>query len=170
MQRCWHVFSLTVLAVVLLAPTFAAAGNPPAYVTTRTLSWQLANKLAVAALTACSNKGYQVAVAVTDRNGLLLAFARDPLSGPHTIVLSQRKAYTAATYQASTAELVNRQELRFTPGVILLDGGLPISVGGHFYGAVGVSGAPRKITSGDLDQACAQAGINAIREQLEFAE
>jgi uncharacterized protein GlcG (DUF336 family) len=33
-------------------------------------------------------------------------------------------------------------------------------------GAVGVSGAP----GGDLDEACAQAGVDAVMEELEFAE
>jgi uncharacterized protein GlcG (DUF336 family) len=172
MRRQTRILCATALTPLLLLASgnSLAADEPRPYVTTRILSAALANKIATTALAECSRKGYQVSVAVTDRSGQLLAFARDPLAGPHTITVSQRKAYTAATYQTSTADMVNRQELRFTPRVILLGGGLPIRVGGQFYGAVGVSGAPREKTSGDLDEACARAGINAVQEQLEFAE
>ena len=45
-------------------------------------------------------------------------------------------------------------------------GGAVISVGGVIYGAVGVSGAP----GGDIDEACAKAGIKAIAEDLEMAD
>ena len=48
----------------------------------------------------------------------------------------------------------------------MLDGGLPIRAAGSLLGAVGVSGAP----GGDLDEACAQAGVAAVMEELEFAE
>ena len=45
-------------------------------------------------------------------------------------------------------------------------GGLPIQVGGSLLGGVGVSGAP----SGETDEMCAQAGINAVQDDLEMAD
>jgi uncharacterized protein GlcG (DUF336 family) len=39
-----------------------------------------------------------------------------------------------------------------------------ISAAGATVGAIGVSGAP----TGDADEACAKAGIAAIRDDLEF--
>lgn len=159
--------SIAVLGLVLTAAT-ASAEQP--YVSMRALSMELANQLAVSAAQACRKQGYQVAVAVVDRTGNLMAFLRDPLAGAHTIAVSQRKAYTAATYQSATGSLMENQQLRFTPGVILLRGGLPVRVAGHFYGAVGVSGAPAKKTMGDADEECAQAGIDAIRDALEFTD
>jgi uncharacterized protein GlcG (DUF336 family) len=53
---------------------------------------------------------------------------------------------------------------------LLLGGGLPISVGGQFYGGIGVSGAPAEKNAGDVDEECARAGIDIIKEELEFAE
>lgn len=147
----------------------AQADTKP-YVQARTLGMNLANKLAMETANACSKMGYQVAVAVVDRSGNLLSFVRDPLAGHHTIQVSQRKAYTSATYQSPSASMMNSQHLRFTPGVMLLGGGMPIQVGGVMYGAVGVSGAPSKKTPGDVDEQCARAGIDAIREALEFAD
>ena len=44
-------------------------------------------------------------------------------------------------------------------------GGLPIEVGGALVGAVGVSGAP----SGVTDEECAQAGVDAVLDDLEMA-
>jgi uncharacterized protein GlcG (DUF336 family) len=44
-------------------------------------------------------------------------------------------------------------------------GGLPIQVGGALLGAVGVSGAP----SGETDEACAQAGLAPLLEELELS-
>ena len=54
--------------------------------------------------------------------------------------------------------------LRTLPGVVVIGGGLPVEAGGTLVGAVGVSGAP----GGDTDEACARAGIEAVRDKLEF--
>jgi uncharacterized protein GlcG (DUF336 family) len=43
-------------------------------------------------------------------------------------------------------------------------GGLVIEGGGSGMGGIGVSGGP----GGDADEACAQAGLKAIAEALEF--
>ena len=99
-----------------------------------------------------------------------MAFARDPLAGPHTIDVSQGKAYAAATFVTPTSEMMTNEHLRFAPRALLIGGGVPISIGGHLYGAVGVSGAPARKTTGDVDEECAQAEIDAIREELEFME
>jgi uncharacterized protein GlcG (DUF336 family) len=165
-----HIIKHTLLLCVSLFAGAATAAEHKPYVTSRSLDVELAQQAATAALQNCRTQGYQVAVAVVDRSGQLLAFARDPLAGPHTIEVSQRKAFTAATYQAATSGMMGRDELRGSPGVLLLGGGLPIRIGGHFYGAVAVSGAPAIKVSGDADEACAQAGIDTIREVLEFAD
>lgn len=148
-------------------------GASQPYVQFRTLSMETANQVALEAARACAAQGYQVTAAVVDRSGQLLALSRDPSSGPHTVEVARRKAYAAATFQSSTLELQQRdgmQTLNHSADVLLVGGGLPVQVGGRFYGAVGVSGAPAKELTGDVDQACAQAGIDAVREALEFAE
>lgn len=142
-----------------------------AYVSTRSLSINMANKLVMAAAGHCGNQGYQVSVAVTDRHGKLQAFIRNPLAGSHTIDVAMLKAATAATFQTPTINMMKGFDgLRDAPGVLLIGGGLPVRVGGHMYGAVGVSGAPAKKRTGDIDHECGQKGIDAIRETLEFAQ
>jgi uncharacterized protein GlcG (DUF336 family) len=158
--------------ITLLPVTNALAEKP--YVSTRVLSMELANQLAMEAAQACRKQGYQVTVSVTDRNGNVLAVVRDPLAGAHTIDVSLKKAQTAATFQTDTITMQQRGEefagLRFAKGVLIIGGGIPVRVAGHFYGAVGVSGAPAKKITGDVDHDCAMKGIDVIKEAIEFAE
>jgi len=161
-------FRLSLLFLLAAAAPAAAESAAPASVQIRILSFETAQRLALGAAQACRRQGFQVAAAVVDRNGRLLAFARDPLAGPHTIAVSQAKAYSAATFQSATSQMAGREALRGAPGVLLIGGGLPVRVGGYFYGAVGVSGAPADQRIGDRDEACARTGIDAVREALEF--
>jgi hypothetical protein len=59
-------------ALAALLPLFAAAAEPSTY-TVRQLTMESALKAAQAALASCRASGYQVAVAVVDRQGLLPA-------------------------------------------------------------------------------------------------
>jgi uncharacterized protein GlcG (DUF336 family) len=54
--------------------------------------------------------------------------------------------------------------IRNLPRVIAAGGGLPIEAGGQVLGAIGVSGGP----GGEADDACAEAGIKAIADAIEF--
>jgi len=54
--------------------------------------------------------------------------------------------------------------IRNLPGAVIIGGGLAVEAGGSLLGAVGVSGAP----GGDADEACAKAGIDAVRDKLDF--
>lgn len=162
--------SLIIILGGALLSSQALAETVP-YQRIRSLNMETANKAAMAAARDCTKKGYQVSVAVTDRYGNLLSFARSPLSGKHTIGVAQNKAYTAATLQGST-EVLGPQlpHLRGLNRIALIGGGLAIRTGGIMYGAIGVAGAPGKKTPGDVDDGCAKAGIKAIVDDLEFAE
>lgn len=162
------------LAIYFLFMNSIAHAEGKPFVTTRVLSMELANQLAMNAAQACRKKGYQVSVSVVDRNGNVLSVVRDPLAGAHTIDVSLKKAQTAATFQTDTLTMQKRGEefsgLKFAKDVLIIGGGVPVRVGGHFYGAVAVSGAPGKKVTGDIDDECARKGIDAIREAIEFAE
>ena len=126
----------------------------------------MAGKAIQASLDACSKDGYRVSVSIVDRAGVLRAMARADGAGPHTVDSSRKKAYTAASLRRPTtelAELINKvptsQALReMNDQVLVLGGGLPIEIGGEIVGGIGVGGAP----GAHLDDACAQAGLDAI--------
>ncbi|MBL4690646.1 MAG: heme-binding protein [Rhodospirillales bacterium] len=153
------------ITTLLLIPGIAGAEGEKPFMPLRFLSPELATQAVAAAVGDCTKRGYKVSAAVVDRAGNLAAFLRNPLSGPHTIKVAQRKAFSSATLQAPTSQMSSRADLSFAPGILLIVGGVPINVGGNFYGGVAVAGAEPKI-----DEECAQTGVDAITETLEFAD
>ena len=135
------------------------------------LTPETALKAAQAALARCRANGYQVTVAVTDRMGVVQVLLRDRFAGPHTTDTASAKAYTAVSFRTNTTELAEATQpgkpqsgIRNRPGVAAVGGGMMIEAAGSLLGAIGVSGAP----GGKEDDACAAAGIAAIREDLEL--
>jgi len=153
------------ISILLLAMVSfpLAAAKFPSTISLKYLSPKLSTLAVTAAMNECIKRGYKVSVSLVGRSGNLMAFVRNPLAGPHTVLVSQRKAFSSATFQASTWALRNRKDLANAPGILLIRGGLPITVGGTFYGGIAVAGADPKI-----DEACAKAGIEAIKDPLEF--
>jgi len=161
---------VTRLGLALLfasAPAWAA----DATFTVKVLTPETALKAAQAALARCRSSGYQVAVAVTDRMGVVQVLLRDRFAGPHTPDLARAKAYTAVSLRTNTTQLAEATQpgrpqsgIRNRPDVAAVGGGLMIEAGGSLLGAIGVSGAP----GGREDDACAAAGIAAIRDDIEL--
>jgi uncharacterized protein GlcG (DUF336 family) len=162
---------VTRLAALLVALAAAPVAAADATFTVRVLTPETALKAAQAALARCRSSGYQVSVAVSDRMGVVQVLLRDRFAGPHTAELASAKAYTAASFRTNTTELAEATQpgkpangIRNRPGVAAVGGGLMIEAGGSLLGAIGVSGAP----GGREDDACAAAGIAAIREDIEL--
>ncbi|NNE24429.1 MAG: heme-binding protein [Rhizobiales bacterium] len=159
------------VVVVLVASTATLAAQDNSFTTFRVLKPELAVEAANAAMTDCRKKGYQIAVSVVDRFGVLQTTVRDQLAGPHTPDTAYSKAWTAVSFRSETLELSKLSEtgeawaIRNVAGALPLGGGVRILAGdGDMVGAIGVSGAP----SGGEDEACAKAGIAAINEKIEF--
>ena len=157
------VFSgcICLLASAAEAPTFTVAMLTP----------ETALKAAQAALGKCRKDGFQTAVAVVDRAGIVQVVLRDRYAGAHTPDMAVGKAWTAASFKQSTSSLAVETQpgkpmsgIRQLPRVLVAGGGLPIEAGGNLLGAIAVSGAP----GGDADDACAKAGIKAIADDIEF--
>lgn len=165
------------LLACLLAPLAGHAEEPALY-QSRSLSLELASEAAWAALRHCRAQGYSVAAAVVDRGGNLQAYLRDRFAGPHTTETAIRKAWTANSFRQSTADLADLlkrgvipNQVQHNPGALLVGGGLVIVVQGSIIGGIGVSGAPPGNSEKDsIDGACAQAGLDAIKETLEFLD
>ena len=137
----------------------------------RTLTPETALKAAQAALKSCRDGGYQIAVAVVDRSGLAQVMLRDRYAGAHTPKTAIGKAWTAVSFRTNTTAMAAETQpgkpasgIRQLPRVVMVGGGIPIEGGGSILGGIGVSGAP----GGDIDEKCAKAGIDAIKDALEF--
>ncbi len=154
----------------IFAPALSSAQDTN-FTKFRVLKPDLALQAAQGAMTECRKRGYQIAVSVVDRFGVLQVTLRDQLAGPHTTNTAYRKAWTAVSFRTETAELAKLTEageawaIRTVDNALPLGGGVRILAGeGDMLGAIGVSGAP----SGSEDEACAKAGIAAISEDIEF--
>ncbi|NOJ44285.1 GlcG/HbpS family heme-binding protein [Bradyrhizobium australiense] len=158
-------------AMVMSSLLASSATAQEALVTYKSLSPELALDLARATMADCRNHGFQVTVAVVDRFGVTQVLLRDRFAGAHTVSTASGKAWTAVSFRTSTTELNTMSQpgtmqagIRNLPGAVIIGGGLTIEAAGSLVGAVGVSGAP----GGDADEACAKAGIDAIRDKLDF--
>jgi len=158
----------SLLVLLLGLPLAASAASTYSL---KLLTPETALKAAQAAMKKCRDGGFQVTVAIVDRMGVTQVLLRDRYAGPHTVDMARAKAYTAMSFRTDTTALAEATQagrpqsgVRHLPGVAAVGGGLMIEAGGALLGAIGVSGAP----GGKEDDACASAGIAAIRDDIEF--
>jgi uncharacterized protein GlcG (DUF336 family) len=166
MGRIWSI----ALAVAGLAGAPSVSAQDATH-TVRLLTPETALKAAQAALGRCRANGFQVAVAVVDRMGVVQVLLRDRFAGPHTPETATGKAWTAVSFRTNTTALADATQagrpqsgIRNRPGVVAVGGGLMIEAGGSILGGIGVSGAP----GGKEDDVCAAAGIAAVKDSLEL--
>ena len=156
---------------MMAALAAGAARAQEATYTVKMMTPETALKAAQAALKRCRDDGFQVTVAVVDRSGVTQVVLRDRFAGPHTVDMAVDKAWTAVSFRTPTGDFAKATQpgtpqsaVRNRPRVAAIAGGLLIEAGGALVGGIGVSGAP----GGDRDDVCATAGIDAIRDSLEF--
>jgi len=135
------------------------------------MTLDLAVDIAQGAIEACREDGYQISVVVVDRSGRTQVIMRDVFANQYMTQLAQAKANAVVLSNTSSSALRNNRadiaaELNLLDDLLVLDGGLPVTVAGSMIGALGVSGAP----GGDKDEACAQRGIDGVQERLDFAD
>jgi uncharacterized protein GlcG (DUF336 family) len=160
----------------LLTLALAASVNAQQLVTERTMSLDMAEEAARAAVAVCRKDGSKVTVTVLDHAGRTKVILRDDGSNPHSVEHSLRKAYTALTYKEPSADYGKRAVSN--PGsagplhlanITTAGGGLPIRAGNEVVGAIGISGSfgvPGQ-PGGARDAVCAQAGIDRIAAGLK---
>ena len=126
-----------------------------------------------AAIAAAEPTGIAFSVAVVDAAGQLNAFARMDGAGVITIQVATDKAYTAAGFGMATDawhEFI-KNDAPLAMGaptqiqrLVTFGGGLPITIGGHLVGGIGVCGGH---WSDDI--AIAEAGLSAITDNSKTA-
>lgn len=157
-------------ALLVGASLLALPAQAQSVRTEKNMSLELANQIAAAAVASCAANNYTVTATVVDRAGGTRAVQRADNAGPHTLGASLQRAYTSASAKTTTLALMEASQknpgaanLGQIPGFLLLAGGVPVRVGNEVIGAVGVAGAP----AGNLDEACANAGIEKVKDLLK---
>jgi uncharacterized protein GlcG (DUF336 family) len=147
------------------------AGHAEGLMVNHRIPAELASQAAAEAVASCAKQGYAETAVVVDADGVRQALLRGDRAGSHTLDSAFDKAYTSASFKSDTGALFERSKTApgfsnlFTqlPHLILLGGGVVIKVGDEVVGAIGAAGAP----GANLDEACARAGIEKIRDQLK---
>ena len=134
------------------------------------LSLTLAKKMADACEQKADAEGWRkINIAIYDDGGNLKLFRRQDNAFMHSIQIAQLKGRTSAGMPRSTRQLgaINYSKehpygIEQVPGLVIFPGGLPIlTADGVHLGGIGVSGA-----TGDQDEQCAQAALDAVADEL----
>jgi uncharacterized protein GlcG (DUF336 family) len=163
------MINLRVFAALTGAALISSAASAQTLATHR-LPAALAVEAASETVAACAKQGYRETAQVVDADGVIIATLRGDGAGAHTLDSALYKAYTAASFKNDTLALAERAKgedsiapLSRLPHVIFFGGGVPIKLGDETIGAIGASGAP----GGKLDDACARAGLDKIKDRLQ---
>jgi len=119
-------------------------------------------KIAAAAEAEAIRHNWNVAVAILDDGAHLLGFLRMDGATPANAAIAVEKARTAALSRRTSGSWEERVKSGRTvmlkmPGILPVQGGVPILVEGTCVGSVGVSGV-----QSHEDEQIAQAGIDAV--------
>jgi len=118
-------------------------------------------KIAAAALAEAKRNNWNVAIAILDDGGHLLHFVRMDGASPANARIAVAKGCTAAESRRASGtwqeRIKSRPELMQMPGILPVQGGVPIIAEGSCVGAVGVSGV-----QSHEDEIIAKAGIDAL--------
>jgi len=163
-----HLILITLAALATVS--FPAPGLADMLATHR-IPAALALEAVEEAVGTCAKQGYAETAVVVDADGVRQAVLRGDRAGAHTLDSAFEKAYTSASFKSDTSGLIERAKtapllatlLAKLPETLMLGGGLVIKVDDEVVGAIGAGGAP----GGDLDDACARAGFDKIRDRLK---
>ncbi len=151
------------LSLVALAVFAALSMNANAQLADKkVLTLEAAKKIAAAAEAEARKNNWNVVIAVVDDGGHLVYLQRIDGTQTGSIDVAIGKARTSAAFKRPTKVFDELAKTRpsitsISPTAVLLEGGVPVVVGGQVVGAVGVSG----VTSAQ-DAQVAEAGIAAL--------
>jgi len=117
-------------------------------------------RIMAASVAEAKRNGWIVAIAIVDDGGHLLHFSRMDGATPANAAISVEKSRTAAMSRMTSGKwqerIKTRPEMLEMPGILPVQGGVPVVVDGVCIGGVGVSGV-----QSHEDESIAQAGIDA---------
>ncbi|HXG20292.1 MAG TPA: heme-binding protein [Methylomirabilota bacterium] len=131
------------------------------------LNLETAEKILAGARAKAQDINAPMSFAIVDAGGYLIALTRMDGAALLTPSIAHSKAYTAALFRRTSAEMGKLAETRpqFFGSIVNIGavpliaggGGLPIRQDGEVVGAIGASGG-----TPDQDVECAQAGLAAV--------
>lgn len=127
-----------------------------------TLTLDLARALADVAERTVAERGFAMFVAIVDAAGTPLVIHRYNDAQPASYEIALKKAVTALRFRRPTKAFENRVikdgrlNLLSMPGILAVEGGLPLLVDGACVGAIGVSGGTGE-EDGEVGAAAAAA-------------
>jgi len=151
-----------------LAAALAMAATPLMAQDKRTvLSLETAKKMAAACEAMAKQQGWKMNIAIYDTGANMKYFLRQDDAFLGSIEVAKLKANTSANFPFPTKMLGEIAQkvpgIAFVPGIVTFEGGVPIKTGGgEHIGSIGVSGA-----SAEQDGQCAQAGLDAVKDDLK---
>lgn len=152
------------IGILLISISFISLVNAQT-ITKKTLSLEAAKKISAAAEAEAIKNKWNMAIAIVDDGGNLVYFARIDYTQIGSIDVAIEKAKTAISFRRSTKQYQERVQgganfILSVPGIIPVEGGLPIILDGQFIGAIGVSGG-----TPEQDGIVAKAGLDAFLEK-----
>jgi glc operon protein GlcG len=160
------VCAALVLGSAASAQQGAAPAQPPSWPSPGpAISLDQATKAVEAAMAKGKTTPYQYAFAVVGPTGNLIYFEIQDGALTAAGEIAINKARTAATFSRPTKVFFDAVEAghqfvtTLAPYIVASPGGLPLIADGKVIGAIGVSGGP----NGLIDQAAAQAGVDALK-------
>ncbi len=129
----------------------------------KVLTLEAAQRLTGSVRALAQKNNWKMVTAVVDAGGNIVLLERMDDAQIGSIEVAIQKAKTAVAFKRSTKTfedrtLAGRTVLLGLPGVVPIEGGLPIIVDGQYVGAIGVSGG-----SSEQDGVAAKEAIEAVK-------
>jgi glc operon protein GlcG len=152
----------SVAALIVVCTMVLSTGASAQLLDKKTLTLAAAKKMADAALAEAAKNNWNVIVAILDDGGNPILLQRMDGAQLGSIDVAQAKARTALRFRRPSKAFADavasgNTAIMTLPGVLPIQGGLPIEVDGKVIGSIGVSGA-----TSEQDEQCARAGIAAL--------
>ncbi|WP_339924858.1 heme-binding protein [uncultured Cyclobacterium sp.] len=151
--------TLSILILLFTVVSYSASAQQ----TSRVLSLKDAQTIADAAEAKAKANDWTVVISIVDAGGDLVLLKRMDGTQSGSIDVALEKSETAIKFKRSTKEFedmvaAGRLNILSLPGVLAMEGGLPIISGDQVIGAIGVSGA-----APPEDGIIAEAGVAAFK-------
>lgn len=132
-----HILGVLVFALIATLALAQSYGTP--------VNLDTAKKITAGAVAESKRNNWNVAIAIVDNHGFLAYYEKTDDTQTASANIAIEKARTAAMWRRPSkvvedATNKGRVSLLGVPGLLPIDGGLPIVMGGKIIGGVGVSG------------------------------